>query len=220
MTGEARTEEARPAEARGRLDRDGRREAIIDVATAVFLEVGYSAASMSMIAARLGGSKGTLYNYFKSKEELFEAYVGRHCAWKLETMDEVLSRNLDAPDTLTCLGRILLRVVLAGDGFRNFVLVVSESARAPEIGRAFYEVGPMRGAERLAAYVARAVAAGRLRPCDPLSAAHQFVGLCQNRLLKARLCNAAAEPTAAEIEAEVAAAVATFMAAFGPRVPI
>ena len=30
---------------------------------------------MSTIAARLGGSKGTLYNYFKSKEELFEAQV-------------------------------------------------------------------------------------------------------------------------------------------------
>ena len=34
---------------------------------------------MSTIAARLGGSKGTLYNYFKSKEELFEAYIRETC---------------------------------------------------------------------------------------------------------------------------------------------
>ena len=33
-----------------RLDRDSRREAILDVATEVFLEVGYSCASMSAIA--------------------------------------------------------------------------------------------------------------------------------------------------------------------------
>jgi AcrR family transcriptional regulator len=203
-------------DARARVDRDSRREAIIDVAAAVFLEVGYSDASMSIIAARLGGSKGTLYNYFKSKEALFAAYVERHCAWKLETMDDYLSRGLGVPETLTALGRILLEVVLSGAGLRNFILVVSESGRAPEIGAAFHEVGPLRGARRLADFIAAAAARGALRPCDPLVAAHQFVGLCQNRLLKARLCNAAPEPTADEIAAEVAAAVATFMAAFGP----
>jgi TetR/AcrR family transcriptional repressor of mexJK operon len=55
--------------------RDKRREAILDVARSVFSEEGYAATSMSSIAARLGGSKGTLYNYFKSKEELFGAYA-------------------------------------------------------------------------------------------------------------------------------------------------
>src|SRR6204780_5843981 len=59
--------------------RDERREHILKVAREVFFEYGYSAASMSQIAARLGGSKGTLYNYFKSKEELFEAQVRDLC---------------------------------------------------------------------------------------------------------------------------------------------
>jgi AcrR family transcriptional regulator len=204
-------------EARTRVDRDSRREAILDVASAVFMQVGYAAASMSMIAARLGGSKGTLYNYFKSKEELFEAHVERHCAWQQETMDELLlQEDLDVRHSLMRLGRILLQVVLTGVGLRNFILVVSESGRSPELGRAFYQAGPQSGAARLADFIGRAAAAGRLRPCDPALAAHQFIGLCQNRLLKARLCNVALEPTEAEIDAEVAAAVATFMAAFGP----
>ena len=56
-----------------RLDRDARRELILDVAQEVFLEEGFANASMSTIAARLGGSKGTLYNYFKSKDDLFTA---------------------------------------------------------------------------------------------------------------------------------------------------
>ena len=59
--------------AKPRLDRDARRELILDVAQDVFLEEGFAAASMSTIAARLGGSKGTLYNYFRSKDELFAA---------------------------------------------------------------------------------------------------------------------------------------------------
>lgn len=203
-------------ETRPRLDRDTRRLAILDVAEEVFLEVGYSAASMSMIAARLGGSKGTLYNYFRSKEELFEAYVTRHCIWQQETMDKLYSQGGDGRAALMELGRSLLRHVLSGFGLRNFILVISEAGRAPEIGRLFYEAGPLRGAENLANFIARSSDEGRLRPCDPHVAAQQFIGLCQNRFLKARLCNAVPEPTEAEIEAEVAAAVDTFMAAYGP----
>ena len=55
----------------------------------VFFEQGYTAASMSTIAARLGGSKGTLYNYFKSKEELFEAQVRDMCGHAADRILEV-----------------------------------------------------------------------------------------------------------------------------------
>jgi AcrR family transcriptional regulator len=208
--------ERKLAEPRPRLDRDSRREAILDVAEAIFLDVGYSAASMSMIAARVGGSKGTLYNYFRSKEELFEAYIDRHCRWQQQTMDELLSQDGDVRLTLMGVGRALLSVVLSDFGIRNFTLVVSEACRAPEIGRAYYEAGPRRGVGHLAEFIARASHDGRLRPCDPTVAAFQFSGLCQVRLLKARLCNVGPEPTAAEMEAETAAAVDTFMAAYGP----
>src|SRR6202050_1736457 len=58
---------------------DAKRRAILDVATEVFLAQGYAATSMSEIAAKLGGSKGTLYNYFRSKEELFSAFITETC---------------------------------------------------------------------------------------------------------------------------------------------
>jgi hypothetical protein len=41
--------------------------------------------------------------------------------------------------------------------------------------------------------------------------------LCQNRYFKQRLCNAIPELTKAQVEAEVAAAVKTFLRAYGPR---
>src|SRR3546814_17910326 len=53
-----------------RTKSEARRDAILGVALEVFREVGFDAASMSQIAARVGGSKATLYNYFSSKEEL------------------------------------------------------------------------------------------------------------------------------------------------------
>src|SRR5580692_6870568 len=76
-----------------KTSRDQRRDAIVEVARQVFFEEGYAAASMSTIAARLGGSKGTLYNYFRSKEELFEAQVVEGCARFGEAAFERLSEG-------------------------------------------------------------------------------------------------------------------------------
>ena len=52
-----------------------RRRAIVAIARDHFFEHGYAGTSMSAIAAALGGSKGTLWSYFRSKEELFAAVV-------------------------------------------------------------------------------------------------------------------------------------------------
>ncbi len=204
------------AETKARIDPDVRRETILDVAAEVFMEVGFSAASMSTIAARVGGSKGTLYNYFESKEALFEAYIQRYCAFQQEAMDELLASRGDLRETLLGVGRSYLDVSVSERGIRNFTLIAAEAHRAPEIGRAFYAAGPLRGIRRLIDFMATASADGRLRPCDPERAAYQFIALCQNRLLKAGLCNALPVPSPAEVDAEVAAAVDTFLAAFGP----
>jgi AcrR family transcriptional regulator len=48
---------------------------IVEAAITVFAKKGYHQAKMSDIAKEVGVSKGTLYQYFKSKEELFEAVV-------------------------------------------------------------------------------------------------------------------------------------------------
>lgn len=48
-----------------------RRNAVLEVAETYFLEVGYEAFSMAKLAKRAGVVKGTLYLYFKTREELF-----------------------------------------------------------------------------------------------------------------------------------------------------
>lgn len=54
-----------------------KREAILDAATAAFRDEGYESASMDRIADLAGASKRTVYNYFRSKEALFQAVVQR-----------------------------------------------------------------------------------------------------------------------------------------------
>ncbi len=196
--------------------RDARREAILDVAREVFLEEGYAAASMSTIAARVGGSKATLYNYFRSKEELFEAYVRRHCAWQQEEIFALSADDQDISAVLTRVGKSYLRMVMSDYNLRHFRMITAEAERSPEIGQAFYKSGPESGAALLAGFLKDARKAGHLKLEDPLRAAHQFTALCQNRLLKARLCAAAGQPTEAEIAAEVEGAVKLFIAAYAP----
>lgn len=113
-------------EKKQRLDPDTRREQILDVAQDVFLEEGFANASMSVIAARVGGSKATLYAYFRSKEALFSAYVERRCLWQ----DDLFAAPLgdEAPDeTLRRIGRAYLARVLSDFNLRNFRLIVARA---------------------------------------------------------------------------------------------
>jgi AcrR family transcriptional regulator len=52
---------------------DAKRREIVETAWEVFRGKGFDGTSMSDVAARLGGSKATLYRYYSSKEELFAA---------------------------------------------------------------------------------------------------------------------------------------------------
>ena len=62
---------------------------LIEAALDLFVEKGFAATRVDEVAARAGVSKGTLFLYFPSKEELFKAVVreniaGRFAEWTLE----------------------------------------------------------------------------------------------------------------------------------------
>jgi AcrR family transcriptional regulator len=205
-------------DAKPKLDRDARREAILDVAAEVFLDEGFDAASMSTIATKVGGSKSTLYNYFKSKEEIFQAHIERYCGWQGAEMFQLLDDEVDdVRAALTRLGRRYVTNVMSDRNMRHFRLIATAAERSPDLGRTFYEAGPLRGARLLGGFLARMKLEGRIDVTDPIAAGHQFIGLCQNRMLKARLVNYIGQPTPDEVDTEVDAAVSTFMAAFGVR---
>src|SRR5690349_6442190 len=107
-----------------RLNRDERRDHILDVARECFLRDGYAGCSMSTIAARLGGSKGTLYNYFRSKEELFEAFVRRACTRFAEALSEAPSAGVDLRERLIHIARAFQTHLLSPDAIATQRLVV------------------------------------------------------------------------------------------------
>ncbi len=192
--------------------RDEKREAILGIARQVFLEEGYAAASMSTIAARVGGSKGTLYNYFRSKAELFVAVIQHQC--ELNQAELFDTHHPDMHTYLRELAKRFTRLMLSDEVLGMHRIVVAEAVRFPEIGAALYEAGPKKGKQRMIAYFDQAIAEGRLKPCDTGRAAEQAMELCLAGLYRRALWNVGAKPTDAEIDANVEAGLDTWMAAY------
>jgi len=199
-----------------RTGRDDRRKAILDVARDVFMEEGYAAASMSSIAARVGGSKGTLYNYFPSKESLFAAFMQEECQAEAWVAAARKAEGSDVPAALAAIGAHFLDFVLSDRAQTIHRLVISESERFPELGGTFYENGPRLGVRVLSEWMQLQISAGRVRVGDPERMAMVFLELCKSGMHQRRLWNVPPEPTADDKARNVAEAVRVFMAAYGP----
>lgn len=197
--------------------KDDRRDAIVAIAQHEFAAKGYAGTSMSVIAARVGGSKATLYNHFKSKEELFVAVVERKCAQIRQMLNQAeMESSGDLRATLTNFGEHFLELILSEDSIGTFRLATAEADRFPELGQAIYHSGVRQSLRRTAEFLEHAKEAGQLRAdTDVLVAAEQFHELCTAGVHRRRLWNVTPNPTADEIRTNVANAVSTFMRAFG-----
>jgi AcrR family transcriptional regulator len=195
--------------------KDQRRESILAVASEVFAEEGFQAASMSSIAARLGGSKGTLYNYFDSKEALFEAYIRESCGRvAADVLDFANQRSV--PDALRQLGERILDRIYSDWAVRTFQIVVAEARRTPELARLFFFSGPMVGHDRLTEYLERARDRGELEIDDCSEAAWQFLGMCRVHHYEVAL-GIIDKPSPDAIAKQVGWAVEMFMIRYGTK---
>jgi len=198
---------------------DAKRRAILDVAHDVFLARGYAATSMSEIAAKVGGSKGTLYNYFRSKEELFVALMNDACVAQAAIYFDPLPPIGDGKgvrESLIDLGVTLLQFLLNSDIVALHRLVVAEVDRFPELGRLFYETGPKRGEARFTEIFREAMAAGRLPPADPRMVGQRLKDLVMSDIYNRRLWGVLEGFGAAALRAHVEESVDVFLMAFGP----
>jgi TetR/AcrR family transcriptional regulator, mexJK operon transcriptional repressor len=195
---------------------DQRRGAILKIAHAAFLKDGYAATSMSRIAAKLGGSKSTLYNYFSTKEELFAAVIDEKCRDVQAVMFAVELDPIDFRKTFANFVERVVRLSLLDNNIATHRLITAEAARFPELGRAFYMSGRHDTIQMLANYFESAQKAGSLKAADPSEMAALFGLLCRGKLFLQKLWNVTPEPSEEEIKAEVEQTVSVFLAVYGP----
>ena len=202
------------APSRREARRQSRREAILDVAAESFLEHGYAGTTMSAIAATLGGSKGTLWSYFASKEVLFAAVIDRVTQAFRAQLSLILNPRDGAEAALRRFGTEFLRKVTSPEAIALHRLVVGETNRFPEIGRIFYERAPRQTQQLLAEFLGEMMERGLLHKADPLIAARQLIALCMAGGHQLMLTGMIDTLPPAAIEAEVDNAMTTFMRAY------
>lgn len=149
-----RRKEARPGE-------------LLDAALDLFVEKGFAATRSEEVAARAGVSKGTLFLYFPTKEELFKAVVrenlsGRFSEWQheFETFEGTTA------DMVRYCMRVWWERIGATRASGITKLMISEARNFPELA-AFYQQEVIRpGTDLVRRILQRGMASGEFRSVD------------------------------------------------------
>jgi TetR/AcrR family transcriptional regulator, mexJK operon transcriptional repressor len=192
-----------------------RRATIIQLAMRSFLENGYEATAMSAIAKAMGGSKGTLWSYFSSKEELLGAVIDTAAAAFQSFMTTVLDPKQDIRVVLTRFCETFLERISRPEAIGLQRLVIAQAERFPEIGRLFYNHAPAINHATLAQFFSRQMEAGVIRADDPNDAARMLLDLCTAGYHDRVLYGIEAQNAAVE-RREAARVVRQFMRCYDP----
>ncbi len=167
---------ASPRAARWERRKQSRPGELLGAALELFVERGYAATRLDEVAARAGVSKGTLYLYFESKEELFKAVVRE----TIVPLIDAYRRDVEGSGEPSA--------VLLERFFREWwerfgatrlaglaKLIIAEAGNFPEVARFFHdEVIEPNGAV-LAAMIERGVARGEFVAVDVRTAVHLWM---------------------------------------------
>lgn len=140
---------------------------IVQAALAVFAEKGFAGARLDEIAARAGVSKGALYLYFATKEEMFRAVVEQAVRPNLALVQNMATAEMPFPDLARTTARLMAHVAATSPLGGIVKMVIAEAGNFPELARIWYERTISPVLEVLVGVIARAQARGELRPGDP-----------------------------------------------------
>jgi AcrR family transcriptional regulator len=151
---------------RWRRRKEARPDEILAAALASFAERGFAATRLEDVAARAGISKGTLYLYFKGKEELFEAVVRATLVPNLERL-EALTATFEG-QSARLLERLLLTIAGVVDSRVGAIpkLVIAEAGNFPELARFYLDAVVRRGLRLIGTILRRGIERGEFRPID------------------------------------------------------
>lgn len=157
--------------------KDARPNEIVAAALAVFAEKGFAAARTEDIAARAGISKGALYLYFPTKEDLFRAVVRETVAPNVEALQaHLMAADLPFGDLLRMMLPRFADMVVATRLGAVAKMVVGESGNFPELARVWHDDVISKAIGTLSMLITRAQDRGEVRPGDPRTHAFSIMG--------------------------------------------
>jgi AcrR family transcriptional regulator len=144
--------------------KDDRPAEITAAALAIFAEKGYSAARVDDVAKLAGVSKGLLYLYFKTKEELFKAVIRSFVAPKVQQLSATVDESdLSAEEFVR--GPFLAMIKTLPDSPVRIIvrLMFAEGHKHPDLVAFYWENVVSHAIELMTKVIARGVADGQFR---------------------------------------------------------
>jgi len=190
-----------------------KKKAILKAALSVFIKRGYGDATIDEIVSIAGGSKATVYKYFKSKEDLFTIVV-----------DEiVVNTGTVEPDdslppalALTSYSETRLKVFLSKEHIALRRLIIGESLRFPRIAWTYYQHGPENSRRQLERYFRSDRIRKTLRIDDPGTAAMLFQSMLMHPITLHTLFNKEVQMTRTQVSEHVKLVVDKFIRLYKP----
>ena len=145
--------------------KEARPEEILTSAIEVLSEVGFANARMIDIAKRAGIAKGTVYLYFKTKDELFEGVVQHYMGEMLSQLEGIRAGfEGNASELLELEIRHVYREIVACQSRRTIMKVlISEGARFPKLTEFYHRTVFSRGMRMVRSLLEYGVSRGEFR---------------------------------------------------------
>jgi AcrR family transcriptional regulator len=149
---------------------------IVEAALAVFAEKGFAAARLDEIATRAGVSKGALYLYFETKEDLFRAVVEQAIAPNVQVVRAMMAAH---PGPIEDLLRIVperIAAIAAALPVGGVIkMVIGEARNFPELARVWHDRLVAHALGALTDAIAAAQGRGEVKAGDPRTYALQLI---------------------------------------------
>ncbi|GAA0697224.1 TetR/AcrR family transcriptional regulator [Marinobacterium maritimum] len=187
-----------------------KREQILEAASILFVQHGYTDTSMETVAQHAGVSKQTVYSHFGNKDELFTAAIQCKCQ-RYELSDLFAATEGALRERLLDIGRQFVQLILSEEACRVHRTCVSQVDTQPQAAELFFAAGPQTVISGLSEMLAREAANGQLRITNPRHAAIQFLLMVQGEAQIRSELGIEPQLDEAEIDAYIVSSVDLFL---------
>jgi TetR/AcrR family transcriptional regulator len=164
-----------PASTRQRR-KEARPQELLDAALELFVERGFAATRSEDVAARAGVSKGTLYLYYPSKEELLKAVVRENLGALIrEGADLAGGFEGDTPQLLALLMHTWWERIGDTPASGIFKIILTEMGNFPDFARFYMDEVIEPGRALFTRVLQRGIDAGELRPVELFEVVHLLI---------------------------------------------
>ena len=197
-----------------RTKTEQKRLQLLSAATEVFFEQGYERTLMSHVSERAKCSKGTLYSYFESKEELYYEVIIAATAQETGGVLEQLDASAECIENLLFAFGVRLLQTVYSSRFQALRRLVFSTPADSKLGATIYARTVKPYMDLTTQFLASAMERGQLRRDDPEVAAAHLCGLLESELLLKFLLHALDNVPPTQLESIARRAMKAFVAAY------